>query len=139
MIQRLKEASHEVWNENPAGKWILMGATARWVGVQCISFYMPLYFTNVYPEFQNTFSVGNSLIYLIPAPLSSLLGGFLSDKLEKKTYFAMPSVIMGSTALAAPLICTALLRQDSFEVSLGLLALHYCVCESWYSPAITML
>ena len=96
-------------NDNPASKWILTAAFFRLAGFFCLLFYVPIFFTKTYPDQIDEFSKYNAIIDIFVANIAALTGGYLSDKLEKDTYFAKPGIIMTTTALATPLICAGLL------------------------------
>ena len=61
---------------------VLAGSTIRAIGTNCIGFYKPLYFSNVYPNFVDEFSIGNAGVYIFIASTGALIGGYLSDKYE---------------------------------------------------------
>ena len=63
---------------------VLAASTIRGMGTNCIGFYKPLYFANVYPNFVDEFSIGNAFIYIFFASTGALAGGYLSDKYEDK-------------------------------------------------------
>jgi len=44
VMDRFTDAAKELWYENPAGRWVVGASFVRWIGVQSISFYLPLYF-----------------------------------------------------------------------------------------------
>lgn len=139
MAQQLKDAAYEVFYENPVGPWIVVGSSLRAAGAYCIGLYKPLYFSKVYPEFIDEFSIGNALVYGVIATFSSLLGGYISDKFEGKTYKTMSYLCIGSTLLATPAMMAVLLVQDDFYFSLTMMGLYYVISETWISPGITQL
>jgi len=51
VLEKFTDAAKEIWYENPAGRWLVGASFVRWIGVQTIAFYLPLYFSNVYPEY----------------------------------------------------------------------------------------
>ena len=101
------------------------GALIRFGGYFCILFYAPIALTKAYPENISEFSTLYALIEIIVANGSSIVAGFLSDKLEKDTYWAKPGIIMTTSLISAPLICTGLLNQDNFNFSMTMLFLHF--------------
>jgi hypothetical protein len=63
---------------------VLAGSTIRAIGTNCIGFYKPLFFSNVYPNNVDEFSIGNAFVYIFFASSGALIGGYLSDKFEDK-------------------------------------------------------
>ena len=100
---------------------------------------MPLYFANVYPENIDEFATGNAFIYAVIGTASAIIGGILSDKLESTTYWAKSGIIGLSTLMCTPLMAVCLLKQDDFQFSMVMLALHFGLSELWFPPLITML
>ena len=125
--------------ENPSAKWLLPGSLLRYGGYFCLLFYIPIAFTKTYPENINEFSQLNAFIDIVVANGSALLGGYLSDKLEKDSYWAKPAIVMGTTLISGPLICAGLLTQDNFNFSIAMLGLHFLFAQSFEAPSLTML
>lgn len=125
ILKDFQESFAVLWNENTAARWILPAIFFRLAGYFCLLFYVPIFFTQTYPDNIDEFSKYNAIIDIFVANISALLGGYLSDRLEKDTYWAKPGIIIGTTALAAPLICSGLLTQDSFNFSIIMLSLHF--------------
>ena len=78
---QFKEASTEIFS-SPTGRLILMASTVRSVGNNCIGYYKPIYFENVYPDKVDEFAIGNALMFVFISSVGALLGGYLSDKFE---------------------------------------------------------
>jgi MFS family permease len=71
--------------------------------------------------------------------LSTLLGGIVSDKYERKSKMTKSLVcILGGLAAIVP-IGVATLVTNNFWLSLFAMGLKYLLAESWMSPAITMM
>lgn len=119
-------------------KWLLPGCFFRFGGYFSLLFYIPIAFAKIYPENINEFSTINAFIDIVLANGSALLGGYLSDKLEKDTYWIKPGLTMGASLISGPLICAGLLKQDDFYFSISLLALHFLFSQSFEAPALTM-
>ena len=118
---------------------VLIASATRAIGTNCIGFYKPLFFANIYPEYVDQFSIGNAGVYVFFASTGALLGGYLSDKYEEKNYMTKAYICSGSTAIALPFISLCFLNQDNFWFSFGMMCCHYAISESWISPSITML
>lgn len=111
--------------DNKCARWVMVANSIRYIGFFCLLFYMPIFFTKTYPDRVNDFSQYNAIIDIIVANFSALIGGFLSDRLEKDTYYAKPGIIITSTLISGPIICAGLLQQDNFNFSIAMLGLHF--------------
>ena len=109
------------------------------MGNNCIGFYKPLYFSNVYPNNVDDFAFGNAFMYVFIASFGALAGGYLSDKYEDEQARIKSWIAAGSSAISLPFIVTCLTVQDNFWFSYGMMCCHYLISESWLSPSITML
>lgn len=69
---------------------------------------------------------------------SSIIGGIISDKFEKKSYMAKTAVILFGNFFSIPLVIVAMLT-DNFYLSIGLMAVKVLVSGSYLSPSLTML
>ena len=117
----------------------MLGSTVRVIGSNCLGFYKPLYFQNIYPENQDFFAVGNAACYLLAGAVGAIYAGRLSDKLEDDYPLSKSWIAAGSTAIALPFMTLCLTYQDNFWVSFALMWGHYCFSEWWISPATVML
>lgn len=93
---------------NPTGRWVLLASATRAIGTNSLGFYKPLYFTNIYPEYIDQFSIGNAAVYVTFAAVGAYIGGLLSDKFEEKQSLTKSWICAGSTALALPFISLCL-------------------------------
>ena len=71
--------------------------------------------------------------------LSTVLGGIISDRFEKKSRMTKALVCIIGSALAIPAIAACVLTTNNFYLSLTMMALKYLLSECWMSPAITMM
>ena len=133
------EAGREIFVESPTGRWVIAATTARMFGSYCVAFYKPLYFAKVYPNFVDEFSIGNAFIYVGIATFSALIGGYLSDKYEDKSYRFKSYLCMISGFFACPAIVACAVYQNDFWFSLEMSALHYIFAELLIAPSITMI
>lgn len=125
---------------NPTCRWCAGGGFFRFFGGYSIGFFLPKYFSLVYPEKVKVYSVGYAFCVSLMGFLSSILGGYVSDKYEKegilmtKAYVCLGSALAGTLCFA---LCT--LIQSSFWFSLIMIALEYFCAENWIAPVITMM
>lgn len=128
-----------LFEENPTAKWLLPGALIRFGGYFCILFYAPIAITKAYPENIDQFSTLYALIEIFVANGSAIFAGYLSDKLEKDTYWAKPAIVIGSSLIAAPLIITGLLNQDNFNFTMTMIFFSFIFSQAFEAPLITMI
>lgn len=119
------QSGKELFETNPMAKWILPASLIRYGGYFCLLFYLPIAFTKAYPERIDEFSTLDAFINIFIANGSAILGGYVSDKLEKDTFWAKPAIVIGASLLPCPLICAGLLNQDNFDFSIAMVALHF--------------
>ena len=125
--------------DNKTARWVMIGNFVRYIGFFCLLFYMPIYFTKTYPERVSDFSQYNALIEIFLANISALMGGLLSDKFEKETYYSKPAIVIGSAVISGPIMCLGLLEPDNFAFSMWMVGLHFVFSQAFESPGITML
>jgi hypothetical protein len=113
-LTQFADAGKEVLFESKTGKWVIAGATVRYIGTYSVGFYKPLYFAKVFPGFVDEFSIGNALIYVAIATSSALIGGQLSDRLESKSLRTKSYLCMTSALLACPAMVLCTTHQDDF-------------------------
>jgi sugar phosphate permease len=71
--------------------------------------------------------------------ISTILGGLISDRYEKKNRMTKAYVCMIGSVLAIPAIAMCVLNTNNFYLSLFFMAIKYLLAECWMSPAITMM
>ena len=81
----------------------------------------------------------NALIVAGMGFLSTIIGGLLSDKFEKKSRMTKARICMIGSALGLPAILACTLLTGNFHLSMFAMAVKYLVSECWMSPAITMM
>jgi hypothetical protein len=69
---------------------------------------------------------------------SSIIGGIISDKFEKKSYMAKTAVILFGNFFSIPLVIVAMLTNN-FYLSIGLMAVKVLISGSYLSPSLTMM
>ena len=69
---------------------------------------------------------------------SSLIGGIISDKFEKRSKMTKAYIIMAGNFLAVPLVAIACL-SNNFYVAMAAFAAKILVSGSYFAPAITMM
>jgi len=104
-----------------------------------IVYFLPSFFQKVYPLYKTEYGLYTSAIIAICGFMSTLLGGLLSDKFEKKSRMTKSIICMIGSLLGLPAIAMCTLVTNNFYVSLFFMAVKYLVAECWMSPAITMM
>ena len=112
----LKEATLEI-GDNPTAKFFLAAACIKNVSEFSIALSQPLFFENVYPNFGPEFNLTNAFTYLVPTTIGALAGGYLSDKLESKSYMSKAWIIIGSLLLSTPFAYLAFMNMNDFWYS----------------------
>ena len=93
----------------------------------------------MYPIFKVEYGLYNALIVAGMGFLSTVVGGLLSDKFEKKTRMTKSIICIAGSLLGLPAIMACTLITGNFHLSLFFMAVKYLVAECWMSPAITMM
>lgn len=69
---------------------------------------------------------------------SSIVGGILGDRLEKKSYMAKTSIILFGNVFSIPLVLFAVFTSN-FYLAIGLMGLKILVSGAYLSPSLTMM
>jgi MFS family permease len=124
--------------DNPVCKNIFAAGFIRTFGSSIVTAYAPVFFQRVFPAFKSKYALLNAIALISCGISSSLLGGIISDKYEKKSYMTKARIIMLGNALSIPLVAFACFTQ-SFYLAMIAFALKIFVSGSYYAPAITMM
>jgi MFS family permease len=120
-------------------KWTTIAGCFRFWETFAIVYYLPSFFQKVYPLFKGEYGLYNAMIVAGMGFLSTIVGGLLSDKYEKKSRMTKSYICMIGSALGLPAIMLCTLVTGNFYLSLFAMAVKYLVAECWMSPAITMM
>jgi len=71
--------------------------------------------------------------------LSTILGGLLSDRFERRSRMTKIYICSLGSLLAIPAIGLCVLNTSNFYLSLVAMGFKYLISECWMSPAITMM
>ena len=69
---------------------------------------------------------------------SSIVGGIISDKLEKKSYMSKTGIILFGNLFAIPLVALAM-STSNFYLSIALMSLKILISGAYLSPSLTMM
>jgi sugar phosphate permease len=89
--------------------------------------------------FKVEYGLYNAMIVAGMGFLSTIVGGLLSDRFEKKSRMTKARICMIGSILGLPAIMLCTLTTGNFHLSLFAMAVKYLVSECWMSPAITMM
>lgn len=103
-----------------------------------ITAYAPVFFVRCWPEMKSTYALLNAIALTFLGFSSSLLGGMICDKYEKKFPMIKSRVLMGGNILAIPLIAFACWTSN-FYLAMASFAAMIFACGSYYAPAVTMM
>ena len=127
-----------IW-KSPTCKWATISASLRSFGGMAVTCYLPVFFQKFYPLQKSQFALSNALILSVLGLSSSILGGILSDRFEKKSLMAKAYICMFGSALAFPLIGMLSMGNLNFWWAISLLAIKVFVSSCWTSPTVTMM
>ena len=69
---------------------------------------------------------------------SSIIGGIISDKLEKKSYMAKTALILFGNLFSIPLVILAM-STNNFYLAISLMAVKILITGTYLSPSLTMM
>ena len=124
---------------NPVAKWVTIAGSFRFFETFSIVYYLPSFFLKNYPGFKAEYGLYSAALVASMGALSTILGGLMSDKFEKKTRMTKAYICSIGSALAIPAIGLCVLNTSNFYLSLVAMAFKYLISECWMSPAITMM
>ena len=124
---------------NPTARLVTIAGSFRFWETFSIVYFLPSFFQKVYPAFKSEYSIYSAAILSICGFLSTVLGGIISDKFEKKTKMTKAIVCILGSAAAIPAIAACTLITNNFYLSVFFMAVKYLISECWMSPAITMM
>lgn len=89
--------------------------------------------------FKTQYGLYAALIISCCGFMSTVIGGILSDKFEKRSRMTKANICIAGSALAIPFLSLCVLTTNNFYLSLICMAIKYFLSENWMSPAITMM
>ena len=69
---------------------------------------------------------------------SSIVGGIISDKFEKKSYMAKTALILFGNLFSIPLVILAMCT-NSFYLAISLMSAKILITGTYLSPSLTMM
>ena len=81
----------------------------------------------------------NAFTYLVPTTIGALAGGYLSDKLESKSYMNKSYIIIVSLLISSPFAYLAFMNMDDFWFSTEMINVQWLFSEAWFAPCLVML
>ena len=93
--------------DNPVCKNIFAAGFIRTIGSTIVTAYTPVFFLKNFPAFKSNYAFLNAIALICCGISSSLLGGIISDKFEKKSYMTKANIIMIGNVLSIPLVAVA--------------------------------
>jgi predicted MFS family arabinose efflux permease len=125
-------------NNDPVCNNVFWAGSIRSFGSAIVTAFIPVYFQQAFPECKSQFALVSALSLTVLGFGSSLMGGILSDKFEKKSYMSKANIVIAGNVLALPMIAMACL-SGNFWVAMTGFALKVMVSGSYLAPAITMM
>jgi MFS family permease len=107
----------------------------RFLGGYSLGFLSATFFIHKYPGNENQYAYMSSVIVIGGGLPSSFVGGYLSDRLERR-FPNIKGLISGVGALlACPFIFFTYIYQPPFWWAIGSYYIAYFLAEMWYGPA----
>lgn len=100
--------------DNPVCANIFAAGFVRTIGSTIVTAYTPVFFQRVFPGFKAKYAMLNAMALIGCGISSSLLGGIISDKFEKKSYMTKANIIMTGNVLSIPLVAMAVFSQNFY-------------------------
>ena len=104
-----------------------------------VTHYLPVFFQKVFPLFKSEYSMINAFSLTLFGLSSSIIGGIISDKFEKKSLLTKSWICMAGSIVALPLIALATLQTSHFYLSIICFSIFTLVAAAFSGSAITML
>ena len=118
--------------------YLIAAGFFRFFGGYSLGFLSGGFYEAKFPEYSNgssTYAIMNAVVVIGGGLPASMLGGYLSDKLEPR-FGSVKGLIAGLGALTAvPFIVIAYSISDNFWVSIFSYYIAYFLAEMWYGPS----
>ena len=115
--------------------YLLAAGFFRFFGGYSLGFLWAGFFEERYPQYTDQYALMTPVVITGAGLPASLLGGYLSDRLEDR-FGSIKGLIAGCGALAAiPFIIVAYALQLGFWVSIMAYYCAYFLGEMWYGPS----
>ena len=124
--------------ENPVCKNIFIAGFLRATFASTTIAFLPVFFQRLYPTFKSTFSVINAFSLIGFGFSSSIIGGIISDRYEKKSYMSKTLVIILGNLIGLPLFALMCFTSN-FWIAMVCNGLSLLFQSSYLAPAITMM
>lgn len=124
--------------KNPILANIFIAGFLRTMGSTIVTAYTPVFFGRCFPDFKSTYAFLNAIALTTCGFSSSILGGIISDKFEKKNYMTKSWLIIAGNILSIPLVAFACMTSN-FYLAMLAFTVKIFVSGSYYAPAITMM
>lgn len=125
--------------KNPTARWVTIGGMFRFWETFSIVYFLPAFFQKNFPTYKVEYGLYNALIVSSMGFISTVAGGLISDKYEKRSRMTKALVCLVGSALAIPAISLCVLNPVNFYRALFFMGIKFLVSECWMSPAITMM
>lgn len=93
--------------DNPVCANLFAAGFVRTIGSTIVTAYAPVFFQRVFPTFKAKYAFLNAIALIGCGVSSSIIGGIISDKYEKKSYMTKSNIIMAGNCLSIPLVAIA--------------------------------
>ena len=125
--------------KNPVSRNVTIAGMFNYAGGYAMMYFMPAFFQKVYPFHKAEFASINALSLSILGFISTLAGGIISDRYNKKNPKIMSQVCAIGSLMAFPVSMLCFLCTQNFYLSISCLSLKYLLGETWVPPALSMI
>ena len=125
---------------NKTGLYVIAASSFKKMADYAVSLFQPLFFAANFPNNSSEFIFANAFYYLVPTTIGAVVGGYLSDKYEKKNYWSKAIICGTFNFIAAPFCAKALLDgENTFWMTVFYVSMQWFFDSMWISPSIVML
>jgi MFS family permease len=101
----------------PCARNTLIASALRNFGGMAVHSFLPVFFGKVFPAYKAQYAILNALALSVGGLVSSMAGGIIADKFEKKSKMTKALLCFWGTLLSVPLIAGATLQSKSFYLA----------------------
>ena len=105
LIDSVKDFYHQLKKvcENPVCRNIYKAGLIKATATCVITAFVPVFFQRVFPSFKSQYALLNAACLIVCGFASSIIGGIICDRYEKKSYMTKALVIMFGNFASIPL------------------------------------
>lgn len=125
--------------KNKAYVYLLCAAFFRFMGGYSLGYWGKTYFSMVYEDYNNEFSIAYFLILIFGGIPSEIIGGYICDKYEAQYPKVKGHVSAAGAALASIFIVLTFMIKTSFWWSVVFYYFEYLTAEVFFGPSFAQI